>query len=56
MKNVNLERPLEVVIKMALLSGAALNKSYFLILVPPGVIGNILSFLVSYNFYFYQTR
>ena len=34
-----------------LIVGEGINKSYFLILVPIGVIGNVLSFLVSKIYY-----
>ena len=32
------------------ISGEAINQSYFLVLVPVGVIGNLLSFLVWITF------
>ena len=34
--------------------GEALNKSYFLFLVPVGVLGNLLSFMVSIIYQFKQ--
>ena len=38
------------VIQLLLIAGAVINKVYFPVLVPVGIIGNILSFLVSFYF------
>ena len=51
----NMSYGMEYIFRINIFSAVALNKFYLMIIIPPGIVGNILSFLVRYKILRFST-